>query len=100
MVIAYPLALTPGTDGRVVERAVFADIRSAADLDQYRGRLQGAIVLATPPMPIGPRMVQAAFRHTEESLSVFETERLDLLIQRHATTMPQYLIRIRLRSGH
>ena len=95
MVIAYPLALTPGTDGRVVERAVFADIRSAADLDKYRGRLQGAIVLATPPMPMGPRMVQDGFRHTEESLSVFETEGPGPAHpQRHATTMPQYLVRI------
>lgn len=84
MVIAYPLALTPGTDGKVVERAVLADVRSAADLDKYRGRLRGAVVLATPPMPMGPRMVQDAFRHTEESLEVFETEGRDLLIQRYA----------------
>ena len=84
MVIAYPLALTPGTDGRVVERAVLADIRSATDLDKYRGQLRGAVVLATPLMPMGPRMVQDAFRHTGESLGVFETEGRDLLIQRHA----------------
>ena len=84
MVIAYPLALTPGTGGKVVERAVLADIRSEADLNKYRGRLRGAIVLATPLMPMGPRMVQDAFRHTDESLKVFETEGRDLLIQRHA----------------
>jgi len=80
MIIAYPLALTPGTDGRIVERAVIADIGSAADLDKYRGRLQNAVVLATPPMPVGPRFIQDAFRHTEESLHVFQTEGRDLLI--------------------
>jgi hypothetical protein len=83
MVIAYPLAFTPGTNGTVVERAVIADIRSEAELDRYRGQLRNAIVLATPPMPVSPRFVQDAFRHTEESLHAFETEGIDLLYQRH-----------------
>ena len=89
MVIAYPLAFTPGTGGKIVERAVIADIRSPSDLDQYRGRLQNAIVLATPPMPTSPRFVQDAFRHTEESLHTFETEGRDLLVQRHARGQPE-----------
>ena len=84
MVIAYPLAFTPGTGGPVVTEAVIADIASPEDLDRFRGRLRGKIVLATPEMPTSPRLVQDAFRHTEESLGVFETEGRDLLIQRHA----------------
>lgn len=89
MVIAYPLAFTPGTGGRIVAEAVIADIRSPGDLDKYRGKLQGAIVLATPAMPTSPRFVQDAFRHTEESLGVFETEGRDLLVQRHARGQPE-----------
>ncbi len=84
MVIAYPLAFTPGTDGPVIERAVIVDVDSAADLDRFRGQLRNAIVLATPPMPTTPRFVQDAFRHTEESLHTFETEGVDLLSARHA----------------
>lgn len=84
MVMAYPFALTPGTEGPVVTRAVNAVIQTPEDLARYRGRLGGAIVLATPPMPTSPRFVQDAFRHTEESLGVFETEGSDLLIRRHA----------------
>ena len=84
MVVAYPFALTPGTAAPVRARAVNAVIQTPEDLARYRGRLRGAIVLATPPMPTGPRFVQDAFRHTEESLRVFETEGSDLLIQRHA----------------
>ena len=84
MVIAYPLALTPGTEGPVTANAVSAPIRTPEDLDRYRGRLDGVIVLATPPMPTSPRFVQDAFRHTEESLGVFKTEGTDLLINRHA----------------
>ena len=88
MVIAYPLALTPGTGGPVVTEAVIADIASPEDLDRFRGRLRGKIVLATPEMPTSPRFVQDAFRHNEESLGVFETEGRDLLIQRHARGQP------------
>jgi hypothetical protein len=84
MIVAYPLAFTPGTDGRTVERAVIATIGNAADFDRYRGKLTNAVVLATPPMPMDPRFVPDAFRHTEESLHVFETEGSDLLLERHA----------------
>ena len=89
MVIAYPFALTPGTGRPIVARAIIADIRTPEDLDGHRGRLEGAIVLATPPMPTSPRFVQGAFRHTQESLRVFETDGSDLLIQRHARGQPE-----------
>jgi hypothetical protein len=88
MIIAYPLAFTPGTNGPVVSRAVIADISSPADLGRFRGQLNGAIVLSTPPMPVSPRFVQDAFRHTEESLNAFETEGEDLLMDRHARGQP------------
>ena len=84
MVIAYPLALTPGTGGAIVTNAVIATIQTPEDLGQYRGRLDGVVVLSTPPMPMSPRFVQDAFRHDQESLGVFETEGVDLLIRRHA----------------
>jgi carboxypeptidase Q len=84
MVIGYPFAFTPGTGGPVIERAVAAVIETPADMDRFRGQLRGAIVLATPPMSMTPRFAQDAFRHTEESLRVFETEGVDLLSARHA----------------
>jgi hypothetical protein len=88
MVIAYPLAFTPGTSGPVVAPAVMAVINTAADLDRYRGRLRNAIVLATPPMPVDPRFVQDAFRHGDESLHAFETQGIDLNYQRHRRGQP------------
>ncbi len=88
MILAYPLAFTPGTPGPVIERAILAVITSRADLDRYRGKLRGAIVLSTPPMPVSPRFVQDAFRHTEESLGWFVKEGEDLLSDRHGRGQP------------
>jgi len=84
MVIGYPLAFTPGTPGPVIERAVAAVIQTPEDMERFRGRLKDAVVLATPPMSMTPRTAQDAFRHTEESLGVFETEGVDLFSARHA----------------
>ncbi|MGM0670137.1 MAG: hypothetical protein ACQET1_10495 [Gemmatimonadota bacterium] len=88
MVIGYPLAFTPGTDGPFIGRAVIAVIETPDDLDRLRGRLRDAVVLATPPMPVTPRFAQDAFRHTEESLHAFETEGVDLLLHRHRRGQP------------
>ncbi len=89
MVIGYPLAFSKGTAGPVIERAVIADISSQEDLNKYRGRLNNAIVLATPMMPVTPRFVQDAFRHTEESLHIFETDGVDLFMQRYSRGQPE-----------
>jgi hypothetical protein len=83
MVIGYPLAFTPGTPRKLVERAIIVDIGSADDLAEYRGSLHNSIVLATPMMPVDPRFTQDAFRHTDESLNAFATEGIDLLYDRH-----------------
>jgi carboxypeptidase Q len=89
MVIGYPLAFSRGTGGPVVERAVIADISSQEDLNKYRGRLNNAIVLATPMMTVTPRFVRDAFRHTEESLHIFETDGVDLFMQRYGRGQPE-----------
>ena len=89
MVIGYPLAFSKGTAGTVIERAVIADIRSREDLDRFRGRLDGAIVLATPKMPVTPRWVPDAFRHTEETLHTYETEGIDLNMRRYGLGQPE-----------
>jgi len=88
MVIGYPMAFSKGTDGPVIDRAVIADISSAEDLDRFRGSLNGAIVLATPKMPVTPRFVPDAFRHDEDSLHIYETEGVDLNMQRYGRGQP------------
>ncbi|MDP9113889.1 MAG: M20/M25/M40 family metallo-hydrolase [Acidobacteriota bacterium] len=64
--IGYPLAWTPGTEGPLTAEAVLAPIRTEADLEQYRGKLRGKIVLrdaprnlALPTDPVGRRLTDA-----------------------------------------
>ncbi len=64
--IGYPLAWTPGTDGPLTAEAVLAPIRTEADLDQYKGKLRGKIVLrdfpqilSLPTEPAGRRLSDA-----------------------------------------
>jgi hypothetical protein len=67
--VGYPLSHTPGTDGKQVSRAVIVDIRTRRDLDSYRGQLEGAAVLDSPPVTIDLERIAAGTpRRTEEDL--------------------------------
>ncbi|HSR05974.1 MAG TPA: M20/M25/M40 family metallo-hydrolase [Bryobacteraceae bacterium] len=64
--IGYPLAWTPGTDGPLTAEAVLAPIRTEADLEQYKGKLRGKMVLRDAPRnltlptdPVGRRLTDA-----------------------------------------
>ena len=70
--IGYPQAFTPGTAGKLVTAPKIVSIRSPADFARYRGQLRGAIVLATPPMPAGPRFTADAVRFGPDTLATLE----------------------------
>ena len=50
--VGYPIAHTPGTNGRQVADAVIVELASRDDLAKYRGTLKGKAVLVTPPVAI------------------------------------------------
>jgi carboxypeptidase Q len=50
--VAYPIAYTPSTDGKQVAQAMIVDLQTKQDLEKYRGKLKGMIVLSTPPATI------------------------------------------------
>jgi len=66
--IGYPYAFTSGTNGKLVGEAQIVSIASRADLDKYRGKLAGAIVLASPPRPTPLRFSPDAQRLTQDEL--------------------------------
>ena len=65
--IAYPKAWSPSTNGAVRGPVVYLDAKTPDDLEKYKGKLKGAIVL------VAPREIQAHFkpegtRTTDEEL--------------------------------
>jgi len=66
--IAYPKAWSSGTNGVVRGEVVWLDVKTVADLDQYRSKLKGKIVLFSPARPIDPLFDPPAHRQTDEEL--------------------------------
>ncbi|MBN1939638.1 MAG: M20/M25/M40 family metallo-hydrolase [Candidatus Aminicenantes bacterium] len=71
--MGFPLAYTPGTEGKVVCPAVLAEIRTRKDLEEFRGKLRGMAVLASPPLALDPAsMPQGVNRRTDEEIKQLE----------------------------
>jgi carboxypeptidase Q len=66
--IAYPRAWSPGTNGAVRGDVVFLDVKTVADLDKYKGKLKGRIVLFSPVRRVDPLFDPPAQRQTDEEL--------------------------------
>ena len=66
--IAYPKAWSPGTNGAVRGPVVNLDVKTEADLDKYRGKLKGAIVLFDSAREVKAHWEAQANRASDESL--------------------------------
>lgn len=66
--VAYPKAWSPGTNGTVRGEVVFLDVKTAEDLDRYKGKLKGKIVLFSPARHVDPLFDPPAQRQTDEEL--------------------------------
>ena len=67
--VGYPIAHTPGINGRQKLTVLRAQIKTKADLEKYRGKLRGKAVLATPPPKIDQeRYRDGTPRYTNEQL--------------------------------
>ena len=66
--IGYPLAWTSGTDGVVKGEAIYAPMLTMADLEKFKGKLRGKIVLTAPSKDLQMSMTPQAHRLTDEEL--------------------------------
>jgi len=66
--IAVPKAWTPGFDKPIAAEVVYIDARSESDLEKYKGKLKGAIVLAGPVRDLRARFEPMASRLAESNL--------------------------------
>ena len=66
--IAYPKAWSPSTNGTIRGEVVFLDVKTTADLDSYKDKLKGKIVLFSPARNVDPLFDPPAHRQTDEEL--------------------------------
>jgi hypothetical protein len=66
--IAYPKAWSPGFDQPITAEVVHLEGRTEADLEKYKGKLKGAIVLTSPVREVSARFEPLATRIGESNL--------------------------------
>ncbi|MCA1642285.1 MAG: peptidase M28, partial [Acidobacteria bacterium] len=66
--VAYPKAWSPGTKGPLVAEVVYVDATKEEELQKYKGRLRGKIVLTAPLREVKAHFDAEAARLTEKQL--------------------------------
>jgi carboxypeptidase Q len=69
---AYPKAWSPSTNGPVTADVIYYDAANDADLEKFKGRLKGAIVLMANERPVADIFKPTATRQTDEALAALE----------------------------
>jgi carboxypeptidase Q len=71
-IIGGPKAWTPGTNGVITAEAVFAPLEDEKDLEKWKGKLKGKIVLAYPTREVKASFDPLATRFSETDLKKLE----------------------------
>ncbi|HUF04701.1 MAG TPA: M20/M25/M40 family metallo-hydrolase [Aridibacter sp.] len=100
---AYPKAWSPSTGGAITGDVVFIEAANEADLEKYKGKLKGAIVLFGGETNITPGFEPTATRRTEKELLDLEyaapptpqprqqPSEAQIAAQRFQTTLAQFI---------
>ena len=66
--IAYPKAWSPGTNGIVTSDVVYLNAKDESELEQFKGKLKGAIVLMSPMREVKARFEAMGTRRDDKDL--------------------------------
>ncbi len=67
--VGIPLAWTEGTNGSITGQPVIAAIRTDADMDKFKGKLKGKIVMTSEPRDLGFPTTAEGRRYTDAELT-------------------------------
>lgn len=70
---SYPKAWSPSTNGPVTSEVVYYDATNEAELEKFKGKLKGAIVLLAPERKINDIFSPTATRQSDEDLAKLES---------------------------
>jgi carboxypeptidase Q len=66
--IAYPKAWSPGTNGELTADVIYVNAKDEAELQKWKGKLKGAIVLTSPTREVKARFEAPGTRRDEKNL--------------------------------
>jgi carboxypeptidase Q len=66
--IAYPKAWSPGTNGELIANVVYINAKNVAELEAFKGKVKGAIVLTSPMREVKARFEPLGTRRDEKDL--------------------------------
>lgn len=75
-IIGIPKAWTPGTNGLMSAEVVYVDIKSEADLTEYRGKLAGKVVMLPTTIEAKTTFEADARRFTDDELEDMTSRRV------------------------
>jgi carboxypeptidase Q len=67
--IGFPLAWSPGTNGVISGEPMLAPLAAEADLEKYKGKLKGRIVLTSAPRDLAMNVNPLGKRYTDAELA-------------------------------
>jgi carboxypeptidase Q len=67
--IGFPLAWTESTSGAVTGEPMLVTLRTDADLEKWKGKLKGKIIMTEQPRALNMQMTAAGRRYTEAELA-------------------------------
>jgi hypothetical protein len=71
--IGYPKSWTPGTPGTITAEVAYAPIRTEADFEKYRGKLQGQVALVQPAREVKLLEGRIILRMNEDDIKEAQT---------------------------
>jgi carboxypeptidase Q len=88
--IAYPKAWSPGTRGTVKAEVISLKAQQESDLEQYKGKLKGKIVLKGDIQDLKPHLKADASRLTDDELLKMASAEPDQQRQRRRMQFPNF----------
>lgn len=84
-----PKAWTGSTKGMIKGKAVFMDVKTEEDIEKYRGKLKGAIILNSPARELQEHFTPDAKRYSDKELEEMKTPQAPRSPQQPALQQPQ-----------
>ena len=98
-IIGIPKAWTPGTNGLLKAEVIYIDINEESDLNRFKGKLKGKVVMLPTSIEAQTTFEADAKRYTDEQLNSMEMRNVSARSDFSAQSISDYRRRARMRNA-